>query len=115
LRILHEIAPGSDLVGGSTGTLSFLGGIARKNGFKALMVGGTENHVHILLSLRATMPLAKAVQLVKGASSRRMNKRYTRDFAWQGRIWGFHRWNFTEGRYDFVHPIPGRASSQAEF
>ena len=48
---------------------SFLGGIARKKGFKALMIGGTENHVHILLSLPATMPLAKAVQLVKGASS----------------------------------------------
>jgi putative transposase len=46
---------------------AFLGGIARKNGFKALMVGGTENHVHILLSLPATMPLAKAMQLVKGA------------------------------------------------
>jgi putative transposase len=30
---------------------AFLGGIARKNGFKALMVGGTENHVHILFSL----------------------------------------------------------------
>jgi putative transposase len=48
---------------------AFLGGVARKNGFKVLMVGGTENHVHILLSLPATMPLAKAVQLVKGASS----------------------------------------------
>jgi len=31
---------------------SFLGGIARKNGCKALMVGGIENHVHMLLSLR---------------------------------------------------------------
>jgi REP element-mobilizing transposase RayT len=30
---------------------AFLGGIAHKNGFKALIVGGTENHVHILLSL----------------------------------------------------------------
>src|SRR5258708_20402870 len=62
---------------------SFLGGIARKNGFKALMVGGTENHVHILLSLSATMPVAKALQLVKGASSRWMNDRHTHDFAWQ--------------------------------
>jgi len=30
---------------------AFMGGIARKSGFKALMVGGTENHVHTLLSL----------------------------------------------------------------
>jgi len=62
---------------------SFLGGIARKNGFKALMVGGTENHVHILLSLPATMPLAKAMQLVKGASSRWMNETFKTEFAWQ--------------------------------
>ena len=40
---------------------SFIGGIARKNEFKALIVGGTEDHVHILLSLPATVPLAKAV------------------------------------------------------
>ena len=62
---------------------AFLGGIARKNGFKALMVGGTENHVHILLSLPATMPLAKAIQLAKGASSRWMNEKHAHDFAWQ--------------------------------
>jgi putative transposase len=62
---------------------AFLGGIARKNGFKALIVGGTENHVHILLSLPATMPLAKAMQLVKGASSRWMNEKGLGDFAWQ--------------------------------
>jgi REP element-mobilizing transposase RayT len=62
---------------------SFLGGVARKNGFKALIVGGTEDHVHILLSLPATMPLAKAVQQIKGASSRWMNETRTRDFAWQ--------------------------------
>jgi len=62
---------------------SFIGGIARKNGFKALMVGGTENHVHILLSLPATMPLAKAMQLIKGASSHWMNETHAKDFAWQ--------------------------------
>jgi putative transposase len=49
---------------------AFLGGIARKNKFKALMVGGTQNHVHILLSLPADIALAKAMQLMKGASSR---------------------------------------------
>ena len=62
---------------------AFLGGIARKNGFKALIVGGTENHIHILLSLPATIPLAKAMQFLKGASSHWMNEKHTRDFAWQ--------------------------------
>jgi putative transposase len=62
---------------------SFLGGIARKNGFKALIVGGTENHVHVLLSLPATVPLAKAMQLIKGASSHWMNENHTTGFVWQ--------------------------------
>jgi putative transposase len=62
---------------------AFLGGIARKDGFKALMVGGTENHIHILLSLPAIMPLAKAMQLVKAASSHWMNENHAHDFAWQ--------------------------------
>jgi putative transposase len=62
---------------------SFLGGIARKNGFKALIAGGTENHIHILLSLPATMALAKAMQLIKGASSHWMNETHARGFAWQ--------------------------------
>jgi putative transposase len=62
---------------------SFIGGIARKNGFKAVAIGGTQNHVHILLSLPATMPLAKSVQLIKGGSSKWMNETGNVPFAWQ--------------------------------
>ena len=62
---------------------AFVGGIARRNGFKALIVGGIANHVHVLLSLPATLPLAKAMQLIEGASSHWMNENHTRDFAWQ--------------------------------
>jgi putative transposase len=62
---------------------SFIGGIARKNGFRTLIVGGTEDHVHVLLSLPATIPLAKAVQLLKGSSSRWMNETHAGGFSWQ--------------------------------
>jgi len=62
---------------------SYLGGIAQKNGFKTVAVGGTENHVHILLSLPATMPLAKAVQLLKGGSSKWLNDATENRFEWQ--------------------------------
>ena len=61
---------------------SFLGGIARRNGFKAIAIGGIANHVHVLLSLPAAMPLAKAMQLLKGGSSKWMNENGVR-FAWQ--------------------------------
>src|SRR5438552_14647871 len=62
---------------------SFLGGIARKNGFKALAVGGTSNHVHLLISLPATMPIAKAAQLLKGRSSKWLNVMVKPRFEWQ--------------------------------
>ncbi|PYV95427.1 MAG: IS200/IS605 family transposase [Acidobacteria bacterium] len=62
---------------------SFLGGIARNNGFKTIAIGGTENHVHVLLSLPATMPLAKAVQLLKGGSSKWLNETIKSRFEWQ--------------------------------
>ncbi len=62
---------------------SYLGGIARNNGFKVIAIGGTENHVHLLLSLPATMPLVKAMQLLKGGSSKWMNDTGDGNFAWQ--------------------------------
>lgn len=62
----------------------YIGGIARANGFKALAVGGMEDHAHVLLSLPAAMPVAKAIQLVKGGSSKWINDQsFKRTFAWQ--------------------------------
>jgi putative transposase len=48
----------------------YIGGIARENKMRALAIGGTADHVHALLSLPATMSFAKAVQLIKGGSSK---------------------------------------------
>jgi REP element-mobilizing transposase RayT len=48
----------------------FLGGIARQNGMKAIEIGGVSDHVHLLLSLPSTLSIAKALQLVKGGSSK---------------------------------------------
>jgi REP element-mobilizing transposase RayT len=63
---------------------AYIGGIARQHGMKALAVGGTENHAHVLLSLPATMPVAKAVQMIKACSSKWIREeRGQRLFAWQ--------------------------------
>jgi len=62
---------------------SYLGSIARNNGFKAIAIGGTGNNVHILLSLPETVPLAKAMQLLKSGSAKWMNDTGAGDFAWQ--------------------------------
>ncbi len=62
-----------------------MGGIARENNLKALAIGGIEDHVHLLLSLPATIPIAKAIQVIKGGSSKWIHEKFPerRDFAWQ--------------------------------
>jgi REP element-mobilizing transposase RayT len=52
---------------------------------KALSVGGVADHVHILLSLPATISVSKAMQLVKGNSSKWVHDTFPalRQFAWQ--------------------------------
>ena len=69
----------------------FMGGIARENGLKALRIGGVEDHVHLLLSLPATMPIAKAMQLIKGVSSKWIHDTFPehRQFCWQGEYGAF--------------------------
>ena len=37
---------------------------------KALAIGGVFDHLHALLSLPSTMSFAKAIQLIKGGSSK---------------------------------------------
>ena len=63
----------------------YLGGIARENRMKALAIGGVADHVHILLSLPATMSISKAMQLLKGNSSKWIHDTFPalRQFAWQ--------------------------------
>jgi REP element-mobilizing transposase RayT len=63
----------------------FIGGIAKENGMKPIAIGGIADHVHILLSLPATMPIAKAMQLIKGGSSKFVHETFPdqRAFAWQ--------------------------------
>ncbi len=62
-----------------------MGGIARKKKMKALSIGGTQDHAHLLLSLPSSITISKAIQLIKGNSSKWMNDNFgdTREFRWQ--------------------------------
>ena len=63
---------------------AFIGGIARENDMAALAVGGVADHVHVLLSLSRTIAVAKALQLLKGGSSKWLHENSPRnDFSWQ--------------------------------
>jgi REP element-mobilizing transposase RayT len=63
----------------------YVGGIARENRMKALAVGGTKDHAHALLSLPSVMSFAKAVQLIKGGSSKWVHDTFAKfkKFEWQ--------------------------------
>ena len=63
----------------------YLGGIAAQNGMKALAVGGADDHVHVLLSVSTTHSVAKAIQLIKGGSSKWIHDTFPSHstFAWQ--------------------------------
>ena len=63
----------------------YLGGIARENKMKALIVGGLEDHVHVLLSIPASLSVSKSVQLLKGNSSKWIHDTFKEDwdFEWQ--------------------------------
>lgn len=69
----------------------FLGGIARNNKMKAIEIGGVADHVHLLISLPPTLAIAKAMQLIKGGSSKWVHETFLehRLFAWQEKYGAF--------------------------
>jgi putative transposase len=80
---------------------AYMGGIARSNRFKALAVGGTDNHCHLLLVLPPALPVAKAVQLIKAGSSKWMREHPEREqFGWQEAYGAF-----TIGESQVAHTI----------
>jgi len=61
---------------------AYLTGIANNLHLKTLAVGGTSNHIHMLLGLPPTMPVAEAVQKLKANSSRWLGQQVI-SFQWQ--------------------------------
>jgi putative transposase len=57
-------------------------GIGKSHDISVLCAGGTANHAHLLIALPATVPLAKAIQVLKANSSRWLGE-HGFDFAWQ--------------------------------
>ena len=66
----------------------YFGGVAREKRIPLIIAGGTNNHVHLLIALPASMALAKAVQDLKGNSSRWLNGK-VKTFSWHEGYSGF--------------------------
>ncbi len=65
---------------------AYLGGILRELGASPIEIGGTADHIHILLRLPADLPIADCLRVTKTNSSRWVKKKWPhrRLFAWQG-------------------------------
>lgn len=59
----------------------YLGGIAKNHDMEVRGIGGTEDHVHLLLRIPADMTVAKAVNVLKSNSSKWLRRRSA--FRWQ--------------------------------
>ena len=71
-----------NLIPDPTKLCRYLTGVAKGKGILLLAAGGTANHLHVLISLRASMPVAQAMRELKGNTSRWLNETGVR-FAWQ--------------------------------
>lgn len=63
----------------------YIGGIARENKMKLLAAGGVDDHVHLLVSMPSTISISKAMQLIKGGSSKWLHETFPKShlFQWQ--------------------------------
>ena len=63
----------------------YMGGVVREIGGTGRLVNGTEDHVHMLVSLPVDLCVADCMRLVKANSSRWVHEQSTRyrAFAWQ--------------------------------
>jgi putative transposase len=64
---------------------AYLAGIAQNNDCKPLLVGGTADHVHLLLGVPPTISISEALKRVKGGSSGwvKENIPSCQGFSWQ--------------------------------
>lgn len=80
---------------------SYLGGICRKRESPALAIGGTENHVHLLISLSKNIALSDLMMSLKKDSSKWIKTRghAFADFRWQD---GYGAFSIGESQVDAV-------------
>ena len=81
--------------------LAYLGGISSRLGCAPIVVGGVEDHVHILCHLGRTVTLAGLVKELKRVSNQWLKERgdgYT-DFGWQG---GYATFSVSQSRLEAV-------------
>jgi REP element-mobilizing transposase RayT len=62
---------------------AYLGGIVREMMGSALIVNGTDDHVHMLARIRPAHSSAEITRVVKANSSKWVREKWSREFMWQ--------------------------------
>ncbi|MGD0252855.1 MAG: IS200/IS605 family transposase [Verrucomicrobiota bacterium] len=64
---------------------AYLGGIACQNNLKPLLIGGVDDHVHMLLSMPPSISVSEAIKRIKGGSSGWVKDNFhgLKGFGWQ--------------------------------
>ena len=65
---------------------SYIGAVSRRMGIKPIAIGGTSDHLHLLLSVPPNLSVSYVMQKLKSISSKWMNDTFYpqfRDFRWQ--------------------------------
>jgi REP element-mobilizing transposase RayT len=77
----------------------YMGGIAKQNNLVAYAIGGTDDHIHMILSIPPSISAAKAIQIIKGGSSKWVNEQFPHKerFAWQQ---GYAAFSLSPSRMD---------------
>ena len=81
--------------------LTYIGGIARERKGSAININRVADHIHLLVRLPASLPVAKTVEIVKTNSLRWIHESrvLNRTFAWQT---GYAAFSVSESRRDQV-------------
>ena len=86
----------------------YIGGIVRDKNGKLLSIGGTSNHIHILVKLKPSESISKAIGEFKGNSSKWINEKKLCEghFSWQA---GFGAFSVSESQ---IHEVIKYIQSQ---
>jgi putative transposase len=84
LHVVFSTKGRKPIIGGHQDEMwQYMGGIAKAHKIKPVIIGGMDDHVHLLLEMPTDIALAKAMQFIKGGSSKWFNEKYKANFQWQ--------------------------------
>jgi putative transposase len=89
-------------------TYAYIAGSLKNLECPAIVIGGVEDHIHILSSLSKNVALSELIGRIKGSSSKRLKEKGVRGFAWQS---GYGAFSVSESN---VAAVTSYIATQAE-